>query len=742
MFFMVRTALETEEKKEYRVYANNPLLVKFWDLEHLRGTGNYTVCMFSNINYTGSPDWLLDVYYCNNSYRTVPVEMPNYGNSDATANMTGNVLLMHLDENKVVDSSTINNNYGIAQGGADTQANTGVPNLGREGSFDGTDDFVNFGSSDSLNFGTGNFSISLWFNTATATQSAFIEKAYDAYAYSGTGGPGWSLGIDDSGTGRVAFRMSGTQGGSLIRERTPPSTDYTDGTWHHVVASVGRGSNQFDWYVDGTYLETEDYSTQSGSVSCDYDLWLGANYNKGASIDRRYEGDMDEVALYTKKLNATEVSALYNLGNGYSHTGTENGLVSVWHMNESSWNIQDTSGVGNNGTAYKGVTYDADGKFETALSFDGVDDYVEVADDTSLNQNKTITVSAWIYPRNINVWGWKRIIEKNSWIKDGWTFYHSLFYDPELHVSIDGDDVNTNQVIAESQWQHVAFTYNSTHLNIYYNGAEVYSAQKEYTLYTTNPLTIGAANGGGDYFNGTIDEVAIWNRSLSATEIKKLYKRGVLKASKDTDNCVYLDSFDTTDLDTIYYSSRNSSYSKTCLGINNSKIGGINATDTYYIAFESGTTAGNYTVRYANGSSGTNVSFANTKVAWSSADDGVTWTQAEFTPDFWFSSVKSGDQFQLGVYVEDNLGNSYTNFSFHTDDIGDVNYPISKPSIAYYQSAGESKDYYLNGSHAGNMTINVNMAKDPDAQGTVNHSLYLYNPDGTYNRTYPLQIKG
>jgi hypothetical protein len=55
MFFLVRTALESEDKankKEYNVCKNNPLLVKFWDLEHLRGTANYTVCMFSNINYS------------------------------------------------------------------------------------------------------------------------------------------------------------------------------------------------------------------------------------------------------------------------------------------------------------------------------------------------------------------------------------------------------------------------------------------------------------------------------------------------------------------------------------------------------------------------------------------------------------------------------------------------------------------------------------------------------------------
>ncbi len=58
MFFLARSALDAEDKagkKEYRVYADNPLLVKFWDMEHMRGTSNYTVCGFGNINYTGDP---------------------------------------------------------------------------------------------------------------------------------------------------------------------------------------------------------------------------------------------------------------------------------------------------------------------------------------------------------------------------------------------------------------------------------------------------------------------------------------------------------------------------------------------------------------------------------------------------------------------------------------------------------------------------------------------------------------
>ncbi|RKY54763.1 MAG: hypothetical protein DRP89_04610, partial [Candidatus Neomarinimicrobiota bacterium] len=155
-----------------------------------------------------------------------------------------------------------------------------------------------------------------------------------------------------------------------------------------------------------------------------------------------------------------------------------------------------------------------------ALDFDGGNDYVDCGNDPSLDITDAITVEAWIYPRGLDAWGWKRIVEKNSWIKDGWTFFHSRFYNSELYVDIDGDCVNSSQIISENQWQHVVFTYNSVNLKIYYNGKEVYSAPKVYTLSSTNPLIVGHANGGGDYFNGKIDEVRIWNVALDSTTIR------------------------------------------------------------------------------------------------------------------------------------------------------------------------------------------------------------------------------
>ncbi|MEA3283115.1 MAG: DUF2341 domain-containing protein [Euryarchaeota archaeon] len=501
-FFLDRKQLEIETKKEYNVYANHPLLIKFWDLEHIRGAADYTACAFRNIHYSGTPTADLKAYYCNNSYKTVSEELPNYGASDATANMTGNVLLMHLDEMSeiIVDYSGAGNN------GTNNGAEYGAPGkINTSLSFNGSDS-VNVSSSSSLNMGGSDFTIEVWAKT-DSTWSA--ERLLVKHGIGETGT--YQLTTENSENFKVNFYGMSSSDGCLC------NVDWTDGQWHHLVGVFDNSANYLCTYYDG------------------------------------------KLCAATPETNAPDsVDGLLHIGSG----GTEK------------------------------------------------------------------------------------------------------------------------------------------------------------------------------FFDGELDEVAVYNRSLSADEIKANYKRGIRKPSRDTDNCVCLNTLGAADLNDIYYTSRNSSYSRSCYGINGNKIAGINATGTYYIAYESDTTAGNcYSVRYANGSSGTNVSFADSNVAWSSTDDADNWIQAQFTPDLWFSAITDGDRFQLGVYAESNVGSNHTNFTLYTDDIGDINYPISNPSIAYYENAGGTKDYDLTGLYAGDMTININMAKDPDAPGTVKHSLYLYNSNGMLNTT-------
>ena len=218
-------------------------------------------------------------------------------------------------------------------------------------------------------------------------------------------------------------------------------------------------------------------------------------------------------------------------------------------------------------------------------------------------------------------------------------------------------------------------------------------------------------------------------------------------AKNDNDNCVYLNALPYPALNTRKFSSKNSSYvGPDTYGIIDGKVGGIETTNISYIYYSSvvSLAKGTYTIRYANGTTDTNIAFNDSGLAFFTTDAGSTYSQLNGTPDIFINTIKDGDQFQLGGCAWDLLGNEFCDFAFLTDDIGIVNFTIGSPHIQKYlygsctidnQASCTGTDDDKNGTHSGNMSIHINMAIDPDSAGNVSHNLTLVNEDGTYNYT-------
>lgn len=206
-------------------------------------------------------------------------------------------------------------------------------------------------------------------------------------------------------------------------------------------------------------------------------------------------------------------------------------------------------------------------------------------------------------------------------------------------------------------------------------------------------------------------------------------------------NCVFLKALPPIALIQRDVIIENSSYIGDTYGINDGLIGGIVASNISYIYYRSQTTVGDFTIRYANGTSGTNVSFDNSSLAYFSTDDGSTYTTLQGTPDIFLNTVKEGDQLQLGGCAWDlaPTPNEFCSFNFYSDDIGAVNFPISSPTISSYapgiKDLGDHTDENenLNGTYNKNMTVHINIAIDPDAIGNVTHNLSLMNTDHSFN---------
>jgi hypothetical protein len=222
------------------------------------------------------------------------------------------------------------------------------------------------------------------------------------------------------------------------------------------------------------------------------------------------------------KYNTLPLFSILKEGNIKYSTGVSTrGLVGYWKFNEGSGsNVTDSSGNGNTGTLNTNVTWTSAGKFGNAVSFNRSVNYVSVVNNPSLNPSNGITVMAWVYP--VQAVAGQNIVEKGA------NSQYRLRYDPNnfWFVYSNGSSyeiISSNTNLPLSTWSHVAVTFDGSGKisKIYYNGNLVNSLNSNFTSLgtTTDQLTMGGESF-NEYFNGTIDEVRIWNRALTAEEIK------------------------------------------------------------------------------------------------------------------------------------------------------------------------------------------------------------------------------
>ena len=218
-----------------------------------------------------------------------------------------------------------------------------------------------------------------------------------------------------------------------------------------------------------------------------------------------------------------------------------NGLVGWWPFNG---NANDESGNNNNGTV-NGATLTSDrfGNANKAYSFDGVNDYVEIFNSSSLNYpTQAITISTWF---KINSWfplsngtSWFPILSKsNSNIYGNYRL--GLGKDNQNIVKLYGNlnsvGINENLTFNLNQWNNLIFIINASNNTtiIYLNNSLVYQGVTSPTGWNTNntlPLIIGMDSPGFiEYSNGFIDDIGIWNRALTASEVTELYNAGTGK---------------------------------------------------------------------------------------------------------------------------------------------------------------------------------------------------------------------
>ncbi len=477
--------------------------------------------------------------------------------------------------------------------------------------FDGVDDYVDVGdpADGSLDFGTGNFSISAWVKQSDlGTFGGVFSKT------SVTNGLGYGLLIEDEN--RFCFR-TGIAGWdkTAVTSNTSISTD----TWYHVVGV--REDTTLKIYVNGSL----DNST-TGTLR-DVDNTVSAVIGRfyGDFDGHYHNGIIDDVRIYDRALSPEEIQQLYyegfsdyeraiirienaidkkraaletvdaalvEEGDAYdaleellesgdygdlnkrdivkakqkTHSAIRNeersldaleksieklydalsalgwepepepNLISHWKFDETSGTIAYDSAGGNDGTIY-GAVWTA-GQIDGALSFDGLDDYVDVGTGPAITGTGNFTVSAWVKVRELPAsGGLLAVVNQRSTSSANGSYIIDVRSSGYVHFEVYNggygfyfdSDVN----VGDGFWHHIVGVRTSTtEGEIYVDGSLAGSGSGPAKSLNSVDVVIGRWNGAFRYFNGSIDDVRIYDRALSAEEIQELYLDGLSGSGK------------------------------------------------------------------------------------------------------------------------------------------------------------------------------------------------------------------
>jgi len=210
-----------------------------------------------------------------------------------------------------------------------------------------------------------------------------------------------------------------------------------------------------------------------------------------------------------------------------------NDEVAYWKLNETSGIIaSDSSGNGNDGTLVGNATWTAGKICGGALDLDGNGDYAKTANTTTgLNfAPGSFSVSGWIYPRQVTG-GWRTILEYDRDGSNKNRFGMWLNSTGSFHFRVGLDTKSSGQVLNPNQWYLLTATYDSISktMSLYINGQFDSSGAHSNGFNSPNAakLTIGVRGSeDAEYFDGLLDDIRIYKRALSASEVRALADMG------------------------------------------------------------------------------------------------------------------------------------------------------------------------------------------------------------------------
>jgi len=373
--------------------------------------------------------------------------------------------------------------------------------------FDGVNDYVNLGGNP-IDL-TNDFSVNVWINKVDNSGGdddriyAQIEDADNHFQL-----------ITDNATQKFAVLF---EVNNVVKINQITYGAITFDAWTCLSFTWDGTNGKF--YKNGAEITTD------GSTS------IGAGSTFQTNIGRRpdghsstyYQGLIDEVSIYGSALTSGNITTIYN--GGVPADLTDLSPTAWWRMGDG-----DTFPMLDNEQAYSNRSVD----------FDGVNDYVDLGDnnDFSFGDGSTdsaFSISAWIYRDGTTNDG---IVAKDASSNREWAFYiYSGTLRMVLFDNSSGGYIGRRYgtTITNGEWHHVAATYDgggaASDIKLYLNGTQVDNQGNSSGSYTAMEnkgaeVRIGSKESDPLYFDGNIDEVAIFGSELSSGNVTTIYNSG------------------------------------------------------------------------------------------------------------------------------------------------------------------------------------------------------------------------
>jgi len=444
------------------------------------------------------------------------------GTSYSSEGNTWYVRNLILTSTQVISKTwTDNRNQDLGGYTLDNSANTGSKNIGLDHYVSGT---------------SGTWA---YFDWVFVRKYADPEPSASSFGSEESGGEETSFSITlnsppnqtttDDSTPDFNFTVSGTESAYscelFINDTGYGTATANNNTATVITANQSLSDGTYDWYINctaGGVTNQSEVREITIDATAPVLTFKPPTEPNGTTVPRNWT-----------EVNITiDESNLDTFDFDWDYTELDDYLVGYWRFDnnsaygENNTHFYDYSGTGNNGTCSGDYCPNyTEGKKQLGLKFDGVDDYVEVPDNDSLDITDEITIEAWVKPKVVD--------SDYHWIVSKDNGNTNLAYLLGLSTNVfrfitrnKNSDVDTGIGVMADVWYHVVGVDDGVNIKIYQNGVLANSAPVSGEFVVNDiDVIVGAriATNPIQFFNGIIDEVRIYNRALTAEEIKQRY---------------------------------------------------------------------------------------------------------------------------------------------------------------------------------------------------------------------------